>query len=86
MGATVASMGNLDAALGAVVRSAIRDSGLNLRSVSTLTGIPYTTLRRKADGLSSFAIGELLAIGNTVKQLPSELVASAEASTVESVA
>lgn len=71
-------MGTINASLGAVVRAAIRDAELNQRAISSLTGIPYTTLRRKLDGLSSFTVDELMLIGSPLNVLPSELIGAAE--------
>lgn len=65
-------------AVAASIRTAIRNHGETIRSVSDAAGIPYTTLQRKLAGFTSFKVTELLRIANALGiDSPVELISDA---------
>lgn len=44
------------------VTELMKDAGENLHSLSTKTGIPRTTLRRRVEGFKSFSVDELASV------------------------
>ena len=52
------------------VRQALADSGQSQRSVSEMSGIPYSTLRRKIRGHGDFDFPELLTLAKALRVHP----------------
>jgi len=60
------------------IRATIRERDETIRSVSDVSGIPYTTLQRKLTGFTSFKVTELLRIANALGiDSPVELIRDA---------
>lgn len=58
---------------GARVQAALAGAGRSLKSLSDETGIPYSTLIRKAKGQREFSFSELLAIAEALGVHPAAL-------------
>lgn len=71
-------MDTIDDTLAEVVKTAVSDADLNGKAISSLIGIPYSTWRRKAAGLSSFSMQELHRVAKVLGVKVAGLVADAE--------
>lgn len=61
-----------------VVALRVEESGLSRRQLSDRTGIPFSTLTRRLNGLSPFVVTELHAIASVLGTTVKTLVAEAE--------
>lgn len=64
--------------MGDVVSRRITDAGMSLRSFSTKTGIPLTTLTRRLAGQNPFDVDELAAVALVLGTAVSDLAGEAE--------
>jgi len=65
-------------AVAASISAAIRQHGMSIQHVADASGIPYSTLRRKLAGFSSFQVAELLQISQALgMDSPADLIRDA---------
>lgn len=69
------------AQLSRYLRKVAKDERYSTLKLAQDTGIPYSTLRRKLNGVGDFTFTELAAIADQLKIKTSQLVAAAETAT-----